>query len=149
MWKPVAARTNSAMKATMGELSALGIIFTKGSIIKAYLNDDGLLNLVIAPDDDNDDNIFLQISGAEFAMYHDYYDINAINRLINKATDVKTLSKVLKDANETIRNEFLDKTALIAVQELEPGAPIYQLDGSAFSKEATTDWTKYSLYEWK
>lgn len=136
------------MKATIEQLESLGISFVSGTIIKAYLNDDGLLNLVIVPDD-GDDNIFLQISGAEFAMYHSNYDINAINRLINKATDVKTLSKILNDADETIRNEFLDKEALVAVQELEAGSPIYQLDGSAFSKGATTDWTKYLLYSWK
>lgn len=137
------------MKATIEQLKSKGLKFISGTVVKVYLDEDGFLRLVITFDNDDNDTIFLKLSGAELEMYHDYYTISAINRLANKATDVKTLSRVLQEANKEIRNEFLDKAVMLTVQELEPGDLIVQLDSSVYSQEATSEWTKYLLYEWK
>ena len=146
----MAARTNSIMKASMSELSALEIIFTKGIITNAYLSN-GIINIIITSDNDDDDTIYIKLSNKELIKYHDCYLLSAINDAIESVdkTDFVTRAELLKKANEAIKNEFCDKTATIAIEELEAGSPIHELDGSVYAAEATTDWTKYTLYEWK
>lgn len=137
-------------KATIKELESKGLKLVDGVINNVYFNGT-LLNMAITLNGDDADDILISMSGYELAKYYDCYLISAIIDALESVdkTDFVVRANILKKANEEIRNEFLDKTAIVTVQELEPGDPIVQLDGSIYAKDATTDWTKYLLYEWK
>lgn len=136
-------------KATIKDLESKGLKMITGVINNAYLRN-GLINIIISFDN-GDDDIYIRVSNKELVRYHDCYLLYAINDALESVdkTDFVARAELLKKANEAIKNEFCDKTATVVVEELEPGAPIHEIDGSVFENEATTDWTKYSLYEWK
>lgn len=149
--KPVAAQNIGGMKATIEELEGCGVSFVNGTITKVYRTDD-FINFIIAPDDSDDDvTIFIKVSNGELIQYHDCRLIESILDSLKavKATDIELREKVLEEADKVIKNRFLNKVATIMVQELEPGAPIYQLDGRIYEAAAKTDWIKYNLYSWK
>ena len=139
------------MKATIEQLESLGVKFISGIITKVY-RVDSFINFIIVPDDgDDDDAIFIKLSNAELVQY---YDCNLLESILEglktlKAEEIETREKVLDEANKIIRNRFLGKVATVTVQELQPGDAIAQLDGSIYAQEATSEWTKYLLYEWK
>lgn len=151
MWKPDAVQINRAMKATIEQLESLGVKFINGTITNVFRTD-GFIHFIIVPDDsDDDDAIYIKLSNAELIQYHDCHLLESILEGL-KATgpaDVELREKVLDEAAKLIRNRFLGKVATVTVQELQAGDAIVQLDGSIYGQEATTDWTKYLLYEWK
>lgn len=136
-------------KATIKDLESKGLKMITGVINNAYLRN-GLINIIIGFDN-GDDDIYIRVSNKELVRYHDCYLLYAINDALESVdkTDFVARAELLKKANEAIMSEFCDKTATVAMEELEPGATIHEIDGSVFENEATTDWVKYSLYEWK
>lgn len=143
------------MKATIKELQDRGLEMLNGEIISVKLNERNMLLMKILLKDDEE--IFIELSNKELCDFYEYFILGGIidtrKYMLEHSTsskeDLQKLGKLGYEANNIIKEDFLDKEVVVTKQELNPGDAIIQLDGKAYVNPATQHWTKYLLYEWK
>ena len=106
---------------------------------------------------EDDEEIFIELSNKELCDFYEYFILGGIidtrkymlEHISVNREKLQELGKLDYEADNIIKEDFLNKDVVVTKQELNPGDAIIQLDGKAYINPATQCWTKYLLYSWQ
>lgn len=143
------------MKTTLENLQEQGLEVLNGVIKAVKLNERNMLLMKILLEDDEE--IFIELSNKELCDFYEYFILGGIidtkKHVLEHFTPSKEnfqkLGKLDYDADNIVKEDFLNKDVIVTKQELNPGDAIIELNGKAYINPATQHWTKYLLYSWQ